>query len=95
MSGVTYTALVNGRGIGRIHVSSNNISVASGASHQASDFIPSEYRPHGPNMFLTQRSMANNIIIYAYSNEIGLMNTYTSTQTGISLNSNFHYYYIW
>ena len=83
VSGVTYTITANGQGLAKLSVTCSNVSLASGASHEATSWIPSAYLPSTvPGMILTQRSVANNIIIYFFATgTVGLNNTYTSAQT--------------
>ena len=83
VSGVTYTITVNGQGLAKLSVTCSNVSLASGASHEATNWIPSAYLPSTlPGIVLTQRSVANNILIYFFATgAVGVNNTYTSAQT--------------
>lgn len=77
-----------------MEVKADNISIGTGTTHNTNlEFIPSAYRPSGTPASLIQRSVANNIIIYMWSNEIGLTNTYTSTQTGQTIWQQVPYFY--
>lgn len=95
VSGVTYTITANGQGLAKLSVTCSNVSFTTGASHEATKWIPSAYFPSTvPGMILTQRSVANNIMIYFFINGVvGVNNTYTSAQT-TSLNHQFVYCYI-
>lgn len=94
VSGVRYRAFINGYGQGKMEVKADNISIGTGTTHNTNlEFIPSGYRPTGTPPTFTQRSVDNNIIIYIYSNEIGLHNTYSSQQTGQSIWEQISYFY--
>ena len=93
VSGVTYTAKVDGNGMGVMEVSCSNVSLASGSSHSTNlNFVTDGYRPKSSPISLNQRSVANNIIVYLWASEIGLTNTYSSSQT-VSFTMRIPYFY--
>lgn len=95
VSGVTYTLTVNGQGLANLSVTCSNVSFASGTSHEATNWIPSAYLPStSTGIVLTQRSVANNILIYFFATgTVGVNNTYTSAQT-MTLSHQLLYCYI-
>ena len=83
VSGVTYTCSVNGDGVGRVNVNCTSVSFAAGNSHEALDWIPSQYTPNGYYHTLTERKVSNTLILYLweYHSLVGITNTSTSSQT--------------
>lgn len=82
VSGVTYTCSVNGEGLARVRATATNVSFATGNSHEATNWIPTDYKPSTDKVVWTQRSLTSNIGVYLFSNgTVGVVNTYSSTQT--------------
>ena len=83
VSGVTYTCYVNGEGVGRVTVKCSSVSFAAGNTHEALDWIPSQYTPKGYYHTLTGRGISNTLILYLweYHSLVGITNTSTSSQT--------------
>ena len=85
---------MNGNGVGRVRINASNVSFASGNSHEALDWIPSEYIPLGYYYAITQRTLSNTLLIYLWSSPsvIGVTNTASSTKT-MSLDGTIVYSY--
>ena len=83
VSGVTYTCSVNGEGVGRVNLKCTSVSFAAGNSHEALNWIPSQYTPKGYYHTLTERKVSNTLILYLweYKSLVGITNTSTSSQT--------------
>ena len=82
VSGITYTCEYNGEGLCKVKANGTDVSLASGHSHETTNWISTPYKPSTTQIRLSERSVSNNILFYMWTGgNCGITNTYSSTKT--------------